>query len=88
MDLHVLRVFSVYPKGNDKENGEGHLSLYIRVVDKLSAGSFVNVMFRFLIYDQIQDNYLVIQGKAPISFHVSLFFFTPLGVQRPLILCH
>ncbi|KAJ8450963.1 hypothetical protein Cgig2_032588 [Carnegiea gigantea] len=59
----------VYPKGNDRENGEGHLSLYIRVVDKLSAGSFINVMSRFLIYDQIQDNYLVIQDLKERRFH-------------------
>jgi len=69
--LHVsIRVFSVYPKGNDKANGEGHLSLYIRIVDKLAAGTFINATFRFLIYDQIQDNYLLIQGQAPISFQI------------------
>lgn len=53
-------VLTVYPNGNKKENGDGHLSLYVRMVDKLGFGSSVSVALRFLIYDQIRDKYLTI----------------------------
>lgn len=62
-------VLSLYPKGNNKEHGEGHISLYVRIVDKLNAGNFVNAIVRFFIYDQIQDNYLIIQDIKERRFH-------------------
>ncbi|KMT01100.1 hypothetical protein BVRB_9g223550 [Beta vulgaris subsp. vulgaris] len=53
-------VLSVYPNGNEEEDGEDYLSLYVKMVDKLSPGKSVYVALRFFIYDQIRDNYLTV----------------------------
>ncbi|XP_048493186.1 uncharacterized protein LOC104905076 [Beta vulgaris subsp. vulgaris] len=62
-------VLSVYPNGNEEEDGEDHLSLYVKMVDKLSPGISVNVALRFLIYDQIRDNYLTVLDIRDKRFH-------------------
>lgn len=58
----------MYPNGNEKEVGDGHIFLYVSLVDKLSSGSFVNAMLRFFIYDQIRDNYLTVLGLYFVTY--------------------
>ncbi|XP_065871170.1 ubiquitin C-terminal hydrolase 12-like [Euphorbia lathyris] len=56
----------LYPNGNRKRNGEGHISLYLAPTDIKATCSFnhLNVLVSFFVYDHIRDNYLTIQdGK-------------------------
>ncbi|KAL2940662.1 Ubiquitin carboxyl-terminal hydrolase 12, partial [Bienertia sinuspersici] len=47
--VQPVRVLSIYPNGNEKEDGSGHLSLslYVTLIDKLDSGSFVNALLSF-----------------------------------------
>ncbi|KAL2926640.1 hypothetical protein RDABS01_023601 [Bienertia sinuspersici] len=51
-------MLTVYPNGNESEDGGGHLSLYVTLIGKLISGTSINASLRFFIYDQIRDNYL------------------------------
>ncbi|KAG6780860.1 hypothetical protein POTOM_013739 [Populus tomentosa] len=53
----------LYPNGNKKNNGDGHISLYLAFSNSnaLPFGWEVNVNFRLFVYNQIQDKYLTIQ---------------------------
>ncbi|GAB4838849.1 hypothetical protein Ancab_028388 [Ancistrocladus abbreviatus] len=44
-------VIQIYPNGNQNDNGDGHISIYLKLCDKLKPHSFINVIFRALIYD-------------------------------------
>ncbi|GAB4838979.1 hypothetical protein Ancab_039872 [Ancistrocladus abbreviatus] len=61
-------VTQIYPHGNRNDNGEGHISIYLKLCDELKYGSFVNVIFRALVYDQQRDKYLVIQDLREKRF--------------------
>lgn len=58
------RVF-LYPNGNKKSGVKGHISLYLAMseTNHLPLCWEVNVSFKFLVYDQIRDKYLTLQGK-------------------------
>ncbi|GAB4838894.1 hypothetical protein Ancab_039866 [Ancistrocladus abbreviatus] len=58
----------IYPHGNENENGEGHISIYLRLCDKLKSGSVINVIFRALVYDYERNKYLVIQDLREKRF--------------------
>ncbi|KAL2926642.1 Ubiquitin carboxyl-terminal hydrolase 12 [Bienertia sinuspersici] len=64
-----VRVLSVYPSGNEKEDGDDHLSLYVALVDKLNSGTSINASIRFFIYDQIRDSYLTFLEVGDKRFH-------------------
>ncbi|KAM7267708.1 hypothetical protein ACFE04_009874 [Oxalis oulophora] len=54
-----------YPDGDHERKGKGYISLYLSLMDAedhlpLSLDLFVK--FQFLVFDQINDKYLVIQG--------------------------
>ncbi|XP_022146385.1 uncharacterized protein LOC111015613 [Momordica charantia] len=57
---------ALYPNGNEKRNGSGHISLYLVMAgnDILSTVSGVNVVFTLLVYDKLRDKYLTVQGKG------------------------
>lgn len=59
------RRLRLYPNGNKKSNGDGHISLYLAFSDSNAQpfGWEVNVNFRLFVYNQIQDKYLTIQCK-------------------------
>ncbi|GAB4838994.1 hypothetical protein Ancab_028524 [Ancistrocladus abbreviatus] len=61
-------VVQIYPNGNGNDNGEGYISIYLKLCDKLNYGSFINVIFRALVYDQQRDKYLVIQDLREKRF--------------------
>ncbi|KAL7593432.1 uncharacterized protein LOC111904250 [Lactuca sativa] len=54
----------LYPKGNEEEYINDHISLYLVICDtqSLERGWEVYVYFKILIYDHIRHNYLTIQG--------------------------
>ncbi|KAK4551567.1 hypothetical protein RGQ29_032333 [Quercus rubra] len=54
---------SLYPKGNLKMNGTGHISIYLSIVDteKSPLGWEVNASFKLFVYDQIRDKFLTTQ---------------------------
>ncbi|GAB4838857.1 hypothetical protein Ancab_028396 [Ancistrocladus abbreviatus] len=52
----------IYLNGNKNDNGDGHISIYLKLCDKLKSNFFINVIFRALIYDQERNKYLIIQG--------------------------
>ncbi|WCJ18795.1 TRAF-like family protein [Euphorbia peplus] len=57
----------LYPNGNLKANGEGHISLYLASTDQsaISSGCHVDVLVSFFVYDHIRDKYLTIKdGKS------------------------
>uniref|UniRef100_A0A2N9EPX9 MATH domain-containing protein n=1 Tax=Fagus sylvatica TaxID=28930 RepID=A0A2N9EPX9_FAGSY len=64
---HNWRLY-LYPKGNEKMNGRGHISVYLAYAEteKLSLGLEVNASFKFFVYDQIRDNYFTIQDAFGI----------------------
>ncbi|AET01188.2 BTB/POZ and MATH domain protein [Medicago truncatula] len=53
----------LYPSGNSKRNGKGHVSLYLAIADteKLSRGWEVYVNFKLFVLDYNCNNYLTIQ---------------------------
>ncbi|GAB4838976.1 hypothetical protein Ancab_028509 [Ancistrocladus abbreviatus] len=56
-------VMQIYPNGNRNDDGEGHISIYLKLCDEPKYGSFINTIFRALVYDQERRKYLVIQGS-------------------------
>ncbi|WCJ18793.1 TRAF-like family protein [Euphorbia peplus] len=64
----------LYPNGNLKANGEGHISLYLASTDKEAisgaTGGLLNVFVTFFVYDHIQDKYLSIQDGKVKRYHV------------------
>ncbi|WCJ18794.1 TRAF-like family protein [Euphorbia peplus] len=62
----------LYPNGNEKKNGKGHISLYLASTDEnvTSSPTHVHVLFSFFVYDHIRDNYLIIQDGEIKRYHV------------------
>ncbi|XP_027183312.1 uncharacterized protein LOC113781679 [Coffea eugenioides] len=63
----------LYPRGDEKRNGEGYISFYVSIQRNatLPLGWQINANIKFFVYDQIRDEYLVFQdvsGEA-IRFH-------------------
>ncbi|XP_030968831.1 MATH domain and coiled-coil domain-containing protein At3g58210-like [Quercus lobata] len=54
---------SLYPKGIEKKNENGHISLYLAIAEteELPLGWEVNAGFRLFVFDQIRDEYLTVQ---------------------------
>nr|GLL24281.1 uncharacterized protein LOC109159016 isoform X2 [Ipomoea trifida] len=66
----------VYPKGKKKQadgDGDGHISLYLEIVDtnNYPRGWDVHVKFSLFVYDYVQDKYLTVQdaGGKVRRFH-------------------
>lgn len=62
--IKIFRKLELYPKGNEEEYINDHISLYLVICDtqSLERGWEVYVYFKILIYDHIRHNYLTIQG--------------------------
>lgn len=65
----ACRRLSFYPYGDQRNNGNNLISVYLVIVetDTFSSGWEFNVNFKMFLYDQINDKYLTFQGKN-ISF--------------------
>ncbi|KAM7268586.1 hypothetical protein ACFE04_010752 [Oxalis oulophora] len=57
-----------FPNGDHKHKGKGYISLYLSVLDtdELPLSCDLSVKFQFLVFDQIHDNYLVIQDVRDV----------------------
>ncbi|KAL6347044.1 hypothetical protein AAG906_012295 [Vitis piasezkii] len=53
----------IYPNGNKKSDGEGHISLYLEISDaqNLPLGWEVTVNFKFFVFNHIDEKYLTVQ---------------------------
>ncbi|XWS61031.1 hypothetical protein CRYUN_Cryun07bG0090900 [Craigia yunnanensis] len=60
-----------YPNGNEKMNGNGHISLSLAMSDKnpRTPGWEVNVTYTFFVFNHVHDNYLVIPDGRIRRFH-------------------
>lgn len=78
-DLLCLRRLSLYPNGCKDRNGNGHISLYLRILETktFSPNWEINVNFKLFVLDQIRDKYLTIQGihlSIKLSFNLRLSY--------------
>ena len=71
------RRLSIYPKGNEKMNGSGHISIYVAIVDteKYTLGWEIYVNFKLFLFDQIQDKFLTIQGLLSLIVYIYIYIF-------------
>ncbi|GAB4852802.1 hypothetical protein Ancab_040562 [Ancistrocladus abbreviatus] len=60
-DVEGYRVLSIYPNGKQEDNGKDHISLYLKLVEKLGHGRSINATYKFFIYDYRRKIYLVVQ---------------------------
>ncbi|GAB4838898.1 hypothetical protein Ancab_028433 [Ancistrocladus abbreviatus] len=58
----------IYPTGNTKDNGQDHVSIYVRLVDKLPEGKCVYSSFKFFIRDYENEKYKIIQDGVERCF--------------------
>ncbi|KAJ6370291.1 hypothetical protein OIU76_028544 [Salix suchowensis] len=54
----------LYPNGDNCRNGDGYISLYLVMADTTGfpPGWEINAIFKFFLFDQLQDKYLTIGG--------------------------
>ncbi|WJZ84068.1 hypothetical protein VitviT2T_003693 [Vitis vinifera] len=55
----------LYPNGNKKSDGDGHISLYLVISDtqNLPLGWEVTVSFKLFVFNHIHEEYLTVQGS-------------------------
>ncbi|KAL9254441.1 MATH domain and coiled-coil domain-containing protein [Drosera capensis] len=53
---------------DDKDNG--HISIFLKLMDKLQPGEIVTAMFRFYVQNRIQGNYLVVEDVIGRQFSI------------------
>ncbi|KAJ6420754.1 hypothetical protein OIU84_028169 [Salix udensis] len=58
----VRRKLVLYPNGDKSRNGDGYISLYLVMADTTGfpPGWEINAIFKFFVFDQLQDKYLTI----------------------------
>uniref|UniRef100_A0A6N2N798 MATH domain-containing protein n=1 Tax=Salix viminalis TaxID=40686 RepID=A0A6N2N798_SALVM len=54
----------LYPNGDKSRNGDGYISLYLVMADTTGfpPGWEINAIFKFFVFDQLQDKYLMLDG--------------------------
>lgn len=70
VDLYVVyknRRLIVYPKGNEKDNGSGFISMYVEIDSKslmlFTAPTQVFAELRFFVYNKKENKYFMIHGR-------------------------
>lgn len=63
---------SIYPSGNTKGNGHGHVSIYLAIMDPISLPIDweINAIINFSAYNFIDDEYVTTQDASVRRFHV------------------
>ncbi|GAB2218145.1 hypothetical protein Droror1_Dr00001363 [Drosera rotundifolia] len=61
-------VLVIYPHGNKGEDGEDHISLYLKLISKLDHGWSVDATIKFFIYDYRRKKYLTLQGPGEHTY--------------------
>uniref|UniRef100_A0A6N2KF27 MATH domain-containing protein n=1 Tax=Salix viminalis TaxID=40686 RepID=A0A6N2KF27_SALVM len=54
----------LYPNGDKSRNGDGYISLYLvmAATTGFPPGWEINAIFKFFVFDQLQDKYLMLDG--------------------------
>jgi len=62
--LFMCRSLSIYPSGNTKGNGHGHVSIYLAFMDptSLPIDWEINAIINFSAYNFVDDEYVTTQG--------------------------
>ncbi|XP_039166789.1 uncharacterized protein LOC120292588, partial [Eucalyptus grandis] len=55
-----FRTLSLYPKGNNGDNGLGYVSLYLSI-EELPPNQTVHVNYKLFVHNKLQNKYLTIQ---------------------------
>jgi speckle-type POZ protein len=65
----MCRRLSIYPNGNTKGNGQGHVSIYLVLMDptSLPIDWEVNAIINFSAYNFRDDEYITTQGTIIIE---------------------
>ncbi|XP_047309380.1 uncharacterized protein LOC124912776 [Impatiens glandulifera] len=60
----------IYPNGNKKKGGEGHISIYIELMDtsSLPTGWTVTAVVNLFVFDQIRDKYYTVPDYSLVRF--------------------
>lgn len=60
----LRRKLVLYPNGNGRSGGRGHISLYLAIekTDSLPLGWEAYVTYKMFVFDHNKDKYLTIQG--------------------------
>ncbi|XP_047309283.1 uncharacterized protein LOC124912677 [Impatiens glandulifera] len=60
----------IYPNGNKKKEGEGHISIYIELMDtsSLPIGWRVTALVNLFVFDQIRDKYYTVPDYSGVRF--------------------
>ncbi|GAB4838893.1 hypothetical protein Ancab_039865 [Ancistrocladus abbreviatus] len=66
-------VIVIYPNGNRRDNGTGHVSLYLKLVNKPTGGNSVNASFKFFIFDKERETYVTIHDGKERKFDAAHF---------------
>ncbi|GAB4838791.1 hypothetical protein Ancab_028333 [Ancistrocladus abbreviatus] len=61
-------VMVIYLNGNTKDNGTGHVSFYLRLVEKPIGRNSVNASFKFFVLDKHRDTYVTIHDGKERKF--------------------
>lgn len=71
------RKLSLYPHGDGKRGGKGHISLYLVLAEAstLPLGQEIRTFFKLFVYDQIRNNYLTVQCMYSSFCWVTNIFF-------------
>ncbi|GAB2242756.1 hypothetical protein Droror1_Dr00019531 [Drosera rotundifolia] len=56
-------VLKIHWNENKDDQDKSHISMFLRLIDKVKPGEVVTAMFRFYVHNQKLGNYLVVQGK-------------------------
>nr|GMC79052.1 Ubiquitin carboxyl-terminal hydrolase 12 [Ipomoea batatas] len=77
----------VYPKGKKKQadgDGDGHISLYLEIVDTndYPRGWEVHVKFSLFVYDYVQDKYLTVQVDDTCAFGAEILVISDAATKR------
>lgn len=79
---YILYIFGcrrliLYPNGNARRGGGGHISLYLAIekTDSLPLGWEANVTYKMFVFDHNKDRYLTIQGVCIEKFAIVTLTF-------------
>ncbi|GAB4853969.1 hypothetical protein Ancab_040186 [Ancistrocladus abbreviatus] len=57
-------VLVMFPNGNEDNNGSGHVSLYLRLVNKPTGGGAVLASVKFFIFNKLYKSYVTINSTS------------------------
>ena len=63
--LIQIRRLIVYPKGNEKDDGSGFISMYVEIDSKITTEVFAEL--RFFVYNKKENKYFTIQGQLLLT---------------------